>query len=704
MKTLLFALAVTMAQSVFSADVSFSVVKSSSSEKKVLEQTFESIRKRLPDNFKTGLPATVFLKVEKLSEHKTIPENICETEASNEKKRPFIYGEYNQKTKTLTLNQAVVNVLENGPENSPEISCQHRTIYNQALATIIHELAHAFDFNDRNISSSVEFLQRAGFKKGLLKIKNKNTEAMRPADSYGERNAVEAFAVNAEYYVLDPQFPCRKPAMAQYLEAILGRVPEKSTCSPKRTVMMSTSAGPYPVSLDPSRIYRIDYLLASPGKDLSSGFGHSMFRLVLCAPEHFDAISGKMIPATPFGKKCLEDRLFHLVVSYRANVEDVTLNYRKGLFGGYPSMMFILNFGDVLDEYNRDELRAVESYPLSLSEKEKLDILNKILEDHWNYRGRYKFLTNNCAVESLDLLKNSLDRAELNDYHSLSPKGVLEDLDRLEYVSLKNGEKEVFKAKTEQLLLAYKAVFGLKERGANKEKDQLVSFVNKSSALFRKNLFTKFTEAEMNAENLHDQVATMKNRLVKASSFSVLEQHILRSKASLYRKKALELFMNGNDQKLQDLAKAAGVTFKQNVADLARPGYGVPLEDEIMTREDLEQKIASGKKVLEQIERNLKERMPEEFKELQLVNDNITLFNKRSLEERKAYREKLLLYISQVIRNMSFEDQKRQLLVRAMNEKEALDEVRELLDASLVSHQEILDIKLRKIITDLIRF
>ena len=704
MKTLLFILALILAPSVYSADVSFSVVKSSPSEKKVLEQIFESLRKRLPENFKAGLPATVILNVEKLSDHKTIPENICENEARNDKQRPFIYGEYNQRKNTLTLNQAVMKVLEKGPENSPEISCQHRTIYNQALASIIHELAHAFDFNNHNISSSVEFLQRAGFKKGLLKIKNKNTEAMRPADSFGERNAVEAFAVNVEYFVLDPQFACRKPAMAQYLETILGRVPEKSACSPKRTVMMSTSAGFYPVTLDPSRIYRIDYLLASPGKDLSSGFGHSMFRLVMCAPEHFDAVSGKMIPATPFGKKCLEDRLFHLVVSYRANVEDATLNYMKGLFGGYPSMMFILNFGDVLDEYNRDELRTVESYALSLSEKEKVDILNKILEDHWNYRGPYRFLTNNCAVESFDLLKNSLDRRELNDYHSLSPKGVLEDLDRLEYVSLKNGEKEVFKAKTEQLLLAYKTAYGFKERGANKDKDQLMSFIEKSGALYRKNLFTKYTEAEMNAENLHDQVATMKNRLIKASSFSVLEQHILRSRTSLYRKKALELLMNSNDQKLLDLAKAAEGVLKQNVADLALPGYGVPLEDEIMTREEIELKMASGKKAMEQIERRLKERMPEESKELQLVNENISLFNKRSLEERKGYREKLVLYISQVIRNMSYEEQKRLLLVRALNEKEALDEVRELLDTSLVSHKEILDIKLRKIITEFVRF
>lgn len=704
MKTIALFIALTLiAPVLLASEFNIQINGGSPAEKDRLQVIFGEIAGKLPDQFKSGLPETITIKIEKLSDHKTIPADLCEERSEKKEKRPFVYGEYNHHTKTLKLHQAVVNELIKGAAGSQKIKCQHKSLYDQSIATIIHELAHALDFNGKNFSRTPEFLQRAGFKKGLLKVKNKNVEAMRPADPYELQSAVEAFAVNAEYYVLDPEFACRRPSMFEYMKSILGEDKHLDRkCKANRTVMMSTTAGFYPMPLDPSRVYRIDYLLAAPGKELSSGFGHSMFRIVMCAPEHYDPITNKMIPATPYGKKCLEDRLFHMVVSYRANVEDATLNYLKGLLGGYPSMLFILNFSDVLDEYNRDELRDVVSYPLLLSEKEKLDVLNKVLEDHWNYRGSYKFVTNNCAVESFNLLKNALDRSQLNEFHSLSPKGVLEDLDRTEFISLKGKTQEMFPARTEPLLLAYSKSYGYRVKGTKKDKEDLLKFIAGSSTSERRKVFGLFAGKKQSGLNLHDEMAAMKDRLVIASSFSVLEQQILRTKMAEFKKLAAEMFMNSKDEKIQEISKAAGVALKQNFTDLSRNGYGVPLPDEMLSRADLEEKMAASKETMVEVEQLLRESFPAEFQSIQAINDNISVFNRYSLELRKSYKEKLEDYIHQVLSNLVLDQSGRDLLLRSLNSKTDLDKVRELLDSNLVSEKELLDVKLRKKITDLL--
>ncbi len=408
-------------------------------DKKTLELVFEEVSDLLPEKLKEGLPKDLEIKIVSLTAHKVIPSEVCSkisdlkpiqdedtSEVKKEIVRPFVYGSYNQYKNVLTINAPVMLELSKGRSNSKRINCQHKSLYDQAIATLIHELTHAFDFNNGRISNSLEYINRAGFKKGLLKTKSKNIQAMRSADVYELVSIAESFAVNVEYFTMDPEFLCRKPSMFNYFKQLFNVDPFPSrACKVNNTVMVSTSGSGYvPTVIDPSRVYRIDYLMASPGKGIESGFGHSMFRIIMCAPERIDPISNRLIPATPFGKKCLEDRLFHLVASYRANVEDAKLNYVKGLVGGYPSMLFILNFSDVLDEYNRDELRDVVSHPLKLTVKEREDFILKLKEEHWNYRGSYKFINNNCAVESYDLLKSSLDRVQLSSKSSVSPEGV----------------------------------------------------------------------------------------------------------------------------------------------------------------------------------------------------------------------------------------------------------------------------------------
>ena len=80
-----------------------------------------------------------------------------------------------------------------------------------------------------------------------------------------------------------------------------------------------------------------------------------MIRIVLCGPN------------TPFGPACLADVNYHITLSFRANVTSTTVSAIGGLFGDYPSQMFLLRFMDTINEYTMGESREMFSYPLKLS-------------------------------------------------------------------------------------------------------------------------------------------------------------------------------------------------------------------------------------------------------------------------------------------------------------------------------------------------
>ncbi len=699
----------------YSQDFNYTISGQVSSKEKItLQEIMKEVSELLPAKLKSQLPDNLQINVAMISAHKNIPNEVCasgkedklqEKKVTGKKEKSFVYGYYEQTTNTLTLHSAVLNELSKGRAGSTRINCQHKSLYNQALATIVHEITHAYDFHNQRISNSMEFIRRAGFKKGLLKVKSKNIEAMRSADPYELINIAEAFAVNMEYFTMDPEFMCRKPSMFEFYKKHFGFDPfPDRKCSANTTVMMSTMQGFIPVALDSRRVYRIDYLLASAGKGISSGFGHSMFRIVMCAPERQDLVSGKTIVATPFGKKCLDDKLYHLVVSFRANVEDATLNYLKGLTGGYPSMLFILNLGDVLDEYNRDELRDVMAYPMALSSKEKDEFVTRVIEEHWNYRGSYKFVNNNCAVESYDLLKTAIDRASLDENTSITPNGVLADLDRLQFTSSKHTEVETYKAKTDQLILAYLTAYGAKLSQSEKtRKNAVLKFMEESKATTRMTIFDKFQKSKIQNVSLNEEVVVLKERMVKASSFSVMEQQILRTLALKFRKKAADMFMNTNDERIKKMIAETGAAFSQSFTDLSKSGYGIPFNEEMVSKDDLDKKVVNSAEALVKADGYLRELMPVEYEVLESIAANIKVYNNYSLQVRKDFRGKLDSYVFQVLKNMAINEETRELLNSASQGNSAsLKMVRNYLGAELVSEKEILDARLRKVISDIL--
>ncbi len=358
----------------------------------------------------------------------------------------------------LDLNRRLLASLTDGSAATQKTNRPHGTVRQELLATVLHEITHIYDRarlwpaaertliqrctrrnnsagliglpdecrgqNDRRftLSDDPRLLDLAGWQQYVGRRGEReqhNRQIARSPDLYEISSPKEFVAVNMEYFLLDPSYACRRPALYRYYQEHFGWAPpEKDTCAKSFAFLNAgNDFAKQPLGqVDPERVYAIDYLLAEANQNWVSRWGHSMLRLVICAP------------GRPRGPDCRLDLDQHLVLSYRAFVGDVQLSSWDGLVGKYPSRLFVLPLAQVIDEYTKTELRSLASVPLNLSRSEIEDVVEHAAEMHWSYDGNYFFLSNNCAVESLKLLRSGSNNAQLTGLDSIMPNGLLEVL------------------------------------------------------------------------------------------------------------------------------------------------------------------------------------------------------------------------------------------------------------------------------------
>ncbi|PCR93661.1 hypothetical protein CP336_26005 [Pseudomonas fluorescens] len=358
----------------------------------------------------------------------------------------------------LDLNRRLLASLTDGSAATQKTNRPHGTVRQELLATVLHEITHIYDRarlwpaaertliqrctrrnnsagliglpdecrgqNDRRftLSDDPRLLDLAGWQQYVGRRGEReqhNRQIARSPDLYEVSSPKEFVAVNMEYFLLDPSYACRRPALYRYYQEHFGWAPpEKDTCAKSFAFLNAgNDFAKQPLGqVDPERVYAIDYLLAEANQNWVSRWGHSMLRLVICAP------------GRPRGPDCRLDLDQHLVLSYRAFVGDVQLSSWDGLVGKYPSRLFVLPLAQVIDEYTKTELRSLASVPLNLSRSEIEDVVEHAAEMHWSYDGNYFFLSNNCAVESLKLLRSGSNNAQLTGLDSIMPNGLLEVL------------------------------------------------------------------------------------------------------------------------------------------------------------------------------------------------------------------------------------------------------------------------------------
>jgi hypothetical protein len=291
-----------------------------------------------------------------------------------------------------------------------------------ALAAVIHELAHFYDRKPRGqLSRDPRLLDLAGWQVSPMRMGgrvSKNAISDRSPDRYELASPVEFVAVNLEYFLLDPAYACRRPDLYRLFATEFGSEPAATECAPGFVYMQVGADGDEPplLQLDPDRVYSVEFLLAEGNERVMSRWGHSMLRLVICAPGRAP------------GPDCRLDLQYHQVLSFRAFVGDVQISSWRGLTGSYPSRLYVLPLEQVIEEYTKIELRGLQSIPLRLDRAEVAALLERTARLHWGYDGRYYFLSNNCAVETFKLLHDAVPRLAGEDLASITPTGLLRKL------------------------------------------------------------------------------------------------------------------------------------------------------------------------------------------------------------------------------------------------------------------------------------
>ncbi|WP_449466658.1 DUF7844 domain-containing protein [Stenotrophomonas humi] len=441
----------------------------------------------------------------------------------------------------------------------------------RAHAALIHELAHALDRSPRGgWSRQARFLDLAGWQqRPLWPGRGRNHFALRSPDRYELHSPAEFFAVNLEHYLLDGDYRCRRPALHAWFAQQLGQAPMQThaVCGATLPFMQAGEQDGLAdlLELDPARIHEVDFLLAEGNEQLMSRWGHSMLRLVICAPGRAP------------GPACRMDLQHHLVLSFRAFVGDVQISSWRGLTGSYPSRLFVLPLSRVVEEYTRVELRGLSSTPLALSRQEIEQLLVQAARLHWSYDGRYFFVSNNCAVETWKLLHEGVPRLDAASLSSITPTGLLRRLREQTIAAAEPADRKAAIAKGyyfESAASHYTLVFEVARKALPLPAKDVEAWLQLPAAA-RRPWMEQADDEVLAAMLLLEHAAWRRQELLARD---VLKRRLLSGRGLA---NALEQF-NGL------MARAAVLRAPGN---LPAPGYGIPTAQERVT---LQSEAAAG--------------------------------------------------------------------------------------------------------------
>ena len=220
-------------------------------------------------------------------------------------------------------------------------------------------------------------------------------------------------------WLTDPQFKCEQPTLARYFATRLQTDSPTPACSQPGVL---TAPGGLRIPFE--RVSEVHVLFAGEGSAIFSRWGHSMFRLVICAKHR-----------TGVGPECRKDEIEHLVLSFRAFPGLQRLQMWPALRGKYPSRAFLLPLTQVKLEYNLLELREIHSSPIALSREEIHHVLERINEVQGRQISSYEFFRNNCATEAMNFLRTALfERFEFGEINR-TPIGMWEKMQELKWFS-----------------------------------------------------------------------------------------------------------------------------------------------------------------------------------------------------------------------------------------------------------------------------
>lgn len=505
-------------------------------------------------------------------------------------------GWYNDITKSITINDFVF---------------KNEGLLKQAL---IHEMAHSYEYNVKKIYQVPEYQLAAGLhKRGFLFAKfvsRRNYLHSASIDNYEFKNARESFPVNFEGFMMDPEFQCRKPLLNSFIENYFGFAAfPKRACDMVTKVPVTINNHLHYLEMDFSKLYQIHYLFATKGEQAMSRWGHSMIRMVFCAPD-------KKVK----DESCVKDVAHHWVISFRANVKDIQINNIKGILGKYPSEIFIFPLVEIIKEYNKTELRDLISVPFKTSAEQLERFRQLVFETSYAYRGKYRFFTANCATETLNFLQIVMNEPELYRIDSMSPKGLQKKLmesNLVDSAKLEDPDKAIvsghlFKGQDDILERSFAKISQWVDEGSLKK------YVKKTSAAERKAYF----EGRELTTNVW-------------ASVILLEKHLLDKFQKKFMEKVAKLVVDTLDNGdvplgVEYLETLRLNIIKNNTIKYDWKGYGIPFAHEFA--EPKPEQFAVPENAANEAQKWIKGQFPNEQQELDMITDNIDKFTTKMRE------------------------------------------------------------------------
>lgn len=632
------------------------------SEQARLDQYIQDVHKALPHNLKKSIDRPIQVRFSVLNPEgpTRIPALRCNDLSDDEVEEhghahtlglfrrnilsnlPFLRNNPYE----ILLDQSVWGTIISGEDLS--FNCGHRSTQMMARAVLIHEIAHIFDFQNvrlgiekkkhdqcdklyghredlnnyctrymnrqRSISNSPLFLNLTEWTRKRLQRMNQNYALARSPDPYEYKMPEETFAVNMEFYLLDPTYPCRRPSLSRYFDSVFGEErSKKSDCDKNNTItLMSTDEiGDHLYrNLDPDLIYEIHFLFAGQGPRIMSRWGHSMLRIVMCRKGQ-----------TP-GPDCVRDHSNDIVVNFRASIEDLNIDYFKGLTGKYDSIIYFQNLSSIIEEYTIGEFRELKSRRLKLSEKEKLLLLYRIKESYWAYRGKYYFISNNCASEALRVLKAAQpENLHFQGQRVLHPLGLYQLLQRQGLIEQSKITKD--KELAERAGLYFPPYHHRLESSFNLVRPYFPGitfedFLSKITAQERRNHYENLLSKD-------DSLSTVANLL----RLEIHAERIAGLRAMRAIGAEINNYRNHNDTKFEPLEDFFNNVLKLQNSLMAenniKNGYGIPLKDEFnrLHKDEIEYLNQELQDTMNEAEVLLSQFFHDKYQEVKNIQSNI---------------------------------------------------------------------------------
>ena len=258
-------------------------------------------------------------------------------------------------------------------------------------------------------------------------------------------------------------------------------------------------------------------------------------------------------------------------------------------------------------------------------------LVERSAELHWSYDGDYYFLSNNCAVETLKLLRSGTQREELAALDSILPNGLLEMLinRNLANASVLDDPREALRLgyRFDSYRDRYQAMFNVLQERLGLEQQTVEQWL------------------ELPANQRQPWIAQADLRA--SAAMLLVEQAALRQQLLLAQEELKKRYLSGRERGDASLAKADG-TLQQILANsgyLSRPaellndeGYGLPQAAEWQRLEEQsDQRQAQLNQLSEELEREVRLLLNEErSQELASIERNLEQISQHLRQLHKA--------------------------------------------------------------------